>query len=191
MVYDHGYGHMRICGNVRAASFAAKGNIVGVFWGLVAAVGFGAGDFMARGVSIRLAAYRALFYMHLVSAALLVIVVVFDGIPRTVTLEAVGLAALLGAVNTLAGLLLYRALAIGKIAVVSPIISSFGGVALLLSLLAGDVIPLGGIVSLVLMLAGVVIVSIPREEGQTESNPVTIRGIPEAILCAVAIGLNF
>lgn len=164
---------------------------MGVVWGLIAALGYGSGDFIARGVSIRLGVYRALLYAHLGSGVLLLVVVLADGIPGSATVSAVGLAALLGALNTLATLLLYRALTIGKISVVSPITSTFGGVSLVLALLAGDPISSASVVSLVLMLVGVVIVSIVRDDPQNAAATPALRGLPEAVLTALVLGVIF
>ena len=164
---------------------------MGIIWGFLSALCFGSADFMARGVSIRLTPYHALFYIHLVSGVLLFAVIMVDGIPASATADAVGLAALLGAVNTLGTLLLYRALSIGKISIVSPITSTFGGITLVLSLLAGDIIPFGSIFGLVLMLIGIVIVSTVREDAQQETKGIPLRGLPEAVITAVALGLNF
>jgi drug/metabolite transporter (DMT)-like permease len=162
---------------------------VGIFWGLLAALGFGTADFIARGASVKLTSYRALFYSHLISGLVLLIVIVFDGIPAMITLSTIGLAAVLGAVNTVGTLLLYRALTIGKISIASPVTSTFGGVALLLSLLAGDSIPLGGVLSLLLMLAGIVIVS-SVSDAPGDANRTGLKGLPEAIFAAIAIGIN-
>jgi drug/metabolite transporter (DMT)-like permease len=164
---------------------------VGVVWGLISALGFGSADFIARGVSIRLTAYHALFYIHLVSGILLFVVMLVDGIPASATTGAVGLGALLGAVNTLGTLMLYRGLSIGKISIVSPVTSAFGGISLVLALLAGDAIPVGGVFSLVLMLVGIVIVSSVRDQSQQDAQSVGLKGLPEAVIAALAFGLNF
>ena len=162
---------------------------MGIFWGLLAALGFGTADFIARGASVKLTAYRALFYVHLVSAVALLVVIVFDSVPATATLGSVGLAAVLGAVNTLGTLLLYRALSIGKISIASPVTSAFGGVALLLSLLAGDKIPFGGVLSLLLMLVGIIMVSSVSHDPD-DPNRTGFKGLPEAIFAAITIGIN-
>ena len=162
---------------------------MGIFWGLLSALGFGTADFIARDASVKLTAYRALFYIHFVSAVALLAVIVFDGIPATATLASVGLGAVLGAINTVGTLMLYRALAIGKVSIASPVTSAFGGVALVLSLLAGDHIPLGGVLSLLLMLAGIVIVSSVSHD-PNDANRKGLKGLPEAIIAAIAIGLN-
>jgi drug/metabolite transporter (DMT)-like permease len=165
--------------------------VTGIFWGLLSALSYGSADYMARGVSARLTPYHGLFYIHMISGLLLFIVVLLDGIPATVNASALGLAILLGALNTLATLLLYRSLLIGKVSIVSPITSTFGGVTLLLSLLAGDYISPGGIFSLVLMLVGILIVSVVREAVPEGEQRAALRGLPEAVGAALAIGLNF
>lgn len=167
---------------------------MGIFWGLLSALGFGTADFIARDVSVKLTPYHALFYIHLVSGLLLSAIIIVDGIPPTATVDAVALGLVLGTVNTLATLMLYRALAIGKIAIASPVTSTFGGVALILSLLSGDSISTGGIFSLVLMLVGIVFVSIVHEDPQPEdaqSKRSALTGLPEAVIAALAFGVNF
>lgn len=164
---------------------------MGVILGFVSALSFGSADFIARGVSVKLTPYRALFYVHLLSGVLLVIASSIDGLPASATLDAVGLGVVLGAVNTLGTLMLYRALSIGKIAIVSPVTSTFGGVALVLSLLAGDAISRGGIFSLLLMLGGIVIVSSVREDPQKAVDRSVMMGLPEALISALALGINF
>ncbi|MBI1279688.1 MAG: EamA family transporter [Anaerolineaceae bacterium] len=162
---------------------------MGIFWGLLSALGFGSADFIARDASVKLTPYRALFYIHFVSAVALLVVILFDGIPATATWASVGLGMLLGSINTIGTLLLYRALTIGKISIASPVTSAFGGVALLLSLLAGDHIPFGGVLSLLLMLFGIVIISSVSHDPNDASRK-GLKGLPEAVIAAIAIGLN-
>jgi drug/metabolite transporter (DMT)-like permease len=163
---------------------------MGIVWGIVSALAFGSADFIARGVSVRLSPYHALFYIHLLSGILLAIIVIINGIPQTASLGVVGLGALLGSVNTLGTLLLYRALAVGKLSIVSPITSTFGGVALVLSLLTGDAISGGSIFGLLLMLVGVVIASIVKEETPNDGQRRIVIGLPEAVIAAIALGIN-
>ncbi len=164
---------------------------MGVVWGLIAAIGYGSGDFFARAVSVRLRPYHALFYIHLLSGVLLAVVVALTGIPATATIGALALSVVLGVINTLATLLLYRALSIGKISIVSPVVSTFGGVSLVLALLAGDAISPGGVFSLVLMLAGIVIVSMIRADAPDDAPDAHLRGLPEAVVTALVLGFNF
>lgn len=164
---------------------------MGILWGFLSAVCFGSADFVARGVSVRLSAYHALFYIHFVSGVLFLIVLAMTGIPASATADAVILAVLLGATNTIGTLLLYRALSIGKLSIVSPVTSAFGGVALVLALLAGDVIPFGSVLSLLLMLVGIVIVSSVPDDSQPKMQRIGTKGLPEAIISALALGLNF
>jgi drug/metabolite transporter (DMT)-like permease len=163
---------------------------MGVVWGILSALAFGSADFIARGVSVSLSPYHALFYIHLVSGILLAGIVLISGIPETASLAAAGLGALVGSINTLGTLLLYRALAVGKLSVVSPIASTFGGVALVLALLTGDMISGGSIFGLVLMLVGIVMAAIVREENPDDGDPNVVKGLPSAIMASVALGIN-
>ncbi len=164
---------------------------MGILWGFVSALCYGSADFVARGVSIKLTPYHALFYIHLVSGALMLAVILITGIPATATVSALILAIALGLLNTLGTLLLYRALTIGKISLVSPVTSTFGGVTLLLALLTGDAISLGGVFSLLLMLAGIAIVSTVRDDPQKSTGSASLRGLPEALVAALVLGLNY
>ncbi len=164
---------------------------MGLVWGFVSALCFGSADFIAGGVSVKLTPFHALFYIHLVSGTLLFIVTVLSGVPSSATASAIGLAMLLGAANTVGTLMLYRALSIGKISIVSPITSAFGGIALVLSLLAGDAIAVGGVLSLGLMLVGIVIVASVQSDPQQDSTRTALKGVPEAVIAALTLGVNF
>jgi uncharacterized membrane protein len=164
---------------------------VGILWGLISAFGYGTADFIARDVSVKLTAYRALLYIHLVSGLMMVAIILFDGIPASSTLDAVALCVGLSIANTVATLMLYRALSIGKISIASPVTSTFGGVALILALLAGDTISTGSVFSLVLMLVGIIFVSIVPDSPDTADQGNGLKGLPEAILSALLFGLYF
>lgn len=162
---------------------------MGIVWGFVAALGWGTADFLARGVSVRLTAYRALFYAHLVSLGCLLLFVLGEP-PRAVTAGALALGAVLGVTNTVGSLLLYRSLTIGRIAVVSPVASSFAAITLLLSLLTGDEISLGKVTGLAITVVGVILASMPAAESEGQGSG-TARGVPEALGGALCFGVAF
>lgn len=163
---------------------------MGIIWGCVAALGWGTADFMARGASRRIGAYAALFFADIVSAACLVAIMAFNPV-STVTLPALVLGTILGATNTLAGLLLYRSLAIGKLAVVSPIGSSFAAVTLVLSLLTGDSLSLIKLVGLSVTVIGVMLSSTGAESEASSDRRWIAQGVPEAIGAALTYGVTF
>lgn len=161
---------------------------MGILWGFVAAFGWGTADFMARGVSMRLGTWRALLYAQLVSFLSLLPIVWWNPGATRLTPGVLALGALLGVLNLIGSGLLYRALAIGRLAIVSPICSSFAAITLSLSLLTGDVLSIGKIVGLVLTVVGVILASTPESTADRREG---VRGIPEAIGAAVAFGVTF
>jgi drug/metabolite transporter (DMT)-like permease len=165
---------------------------MGILWGFVAALGWGTADFIARGASVRLGAYRALLYAQCVSAVCLALIVVWSPAVKDVTVGVLTLAVLLGGLNTAGVLLLYRALAIGQLAIVAPVSSSFAAVTLALSLFMGDPIAPGKVAGLLLMVVGVLLASSAYSESN-ESGAVRrhTRGVPEALGAALMLGLMF
>lgn len=162
---------------------------MGILWGFVAAFGWGTADFMARGVSMRLGTWRALLYAQLVSFVLLLPIVWWNAGATQLTAGVLALGALLGTLNLIGSGLLYRALTLGRLAIVSPICSSFAAITLALSLLTGDVLSVGKIAGLVLTVIGVVLASTPETTAAERHEGV--RGVPEAIGAAVAFGVTF
>lgn len=160
-----------------------------MLWGIVAACGWGTADFIARGVSVRLSAYRALLYAHLVSFGCLLPIVLASA-PTGAGFAMLALGALLGASNTLGSLLLYRSLSVGRLSIVSPIGSSFAAVTLLLSLLSGDTISAAKIGGLVLTTVGVIFASMAGAD-ETDATGSAVRGVPAALGAALAFGVTF
>jgi drug/metabolite transporter (DMT)-like permease len=165
---------------------------MGILWGFVAALGWGTADFIARGASVRLGAYRALLYAQCVSAVCLALIVAWSPAVKDITAGVLTLAALLGGLNTAGVLLLYRALAIGQVAIVAPVSSSFAAVTLALSLFMGDPIAPGKVAGLLLMVVGVLLASSPYSEwSETDAVRRYTRGVPEALGAALVLGLMF
>jgi drug/metabolite transporter (DMT)-like permease len=159
---------------------------------LIAALGWGVADFLARDASLRLGAYRALLYTQGVSAACLALLVVWHPVVNEITAGMLTLTALLGGLSTAGVLLLYRALAVGQVAIVSPVASSFAAVTLALSLLTGDPIGPGKVAGLLLMVVGVILASSPPSKAPDTSAPRrSIQGIPEALGAALTLGIMF
>jgi drug/metabolite transporter (DMT)-like permease len=162
---------------------------MGIFWGMIAALGWGTADFLVRGASVRLGAYRALLYAHLLSFGALLLLVWRIPPPGPATIPALALGLVLGAGNTAASLLLYRALAIGRLSIVSPIGSSFAAITLALSLLAGDLLSPLRLSGLLLTIVGVALASTPSDApGDSHHGQ---RGVFEALLAALGFGITF
>jgi drug/metabolite transporter (DMT)-like permease len=164
---------------------------MGIFWGFMAACGWGTADFAARGVSQRLGALRALLYAQFISFVCLLAIMAWNPMTTQPTLYTLALGALLGGLNTLGSAFLYRALAVGQLGIVSPIGSSFAAITLVLSLLTGDVLSMGKLTGLALTVIGVIMASTPEATATEAERKRGTRGIPEALGAAVAFGVTF
>src|SRR5512146_2904547 len=115
----------------------------GIFFGLAAALCWGVADFCARYAARSGGTLRTLLWMQMVGAAGLLAVglplglVRLNGLPLGTALAAMAL----GLVILVGAGLLYRAFAIGTLAVVSPIAASYAAVAALLALLISHEAP--------------------------------------------------
>jgi len=94
--------------------------LLSIFLGLLAALGWGAGDFTGGIASRKTGAYRTVFYGELIGvfALFLVIAIISEPIPD---LRSWLFAMLAGALGTLGLILLYHAMAIGVMSIAAPV----------------------------------------------------------------------
>jgi drug/metabolite transporter (DMT)-like permease len=172
----------------------------GVLLGLSAALLWGVADFCARGASRAGGTFRTLLYVEIIAIAALLlinaplglIILRADQWPDILAAAAVGLLILGGAG------LLYRAFAIGKLALVSPIASGFAAVTALLAIASGERLALTTLIGVSLTLIGVVVASSSAER-PTEGKPGLPRrsgrglapGLLEAIGAMVTFGAGY
>jgi drug/metabolite transporter (DMT)-like permease len=106
---------------------------MGIALGLGAALSWGLADYFAAVASRQLGALRVVLFMHLAAMVpLTVVVLATDGLAG-VSLGQLGVLFGMGAVGWLSYLAFYGALAIGPISVLSPIISGYAAVTVLLA----------------------------------------------------------
>ncbi len=129
-------------------------------YGTVAALCWGWADFAARGASAKLGALRTVFYAQMIGLLCLLAFVDWPRVVRPAALPTLALGALLGLTYTLGTVLLYYALAHGRLAVVSPIGASYAAVTLALSLMAGAVVSPVKLGGLLLTIGGVILVAL-------------------------------
>ena len=166
--------------------------------GLLAAVLFGAADFVARNVSRRIGAYRALFVSQCVGlVGLSLFLGATHGWPAHAPRAAWGWAAVAGALEIAAALALYRAFSVGTLALVAPIAASFGAVAALLSLLGGERLSGPAWLGVALTAAGIALASVPASPGAVPAGAApagetgATRGLGWALLAAGGFGAAF
>ena len=168
---------------------------MGVAFGLTAALFWGAADFFARLATDRIGTRRTVFWMQLIGALTTgAVLLVPAARPPSPTLQTLLIACAIGAFNVTGGILLYRALEIGTVSLVSPVSSTFAAIAAGLSIAAGERPGLLQLLGLAVTAVGVVLASIPpRPSAPVVGGPpaASRRGLGLAALAAVVWGIAF
>jgi drug/metabolite transporter (DMT)-like permease len=133
---------------------------MGIALGLGAALSWGAADYFVALASRRVGALRVALGFHLAALVpLAVLAVATNALAAVSPGEVLGFAAL-GLLGWLSYLAFYRALAIGPISVLSPVVSGYAAVTVILAIaIVGEQVPFGALVAVLVTLGGVTIVS--------------------------------
>lgn len=160
---------------------------MGVLFGLLAALGWGAGDFMLSRVNRAMGPRQTLLVMQLAGLVPIGLVLLArrDIPPGDPDLWLLTMGVTL--LNVAATALLYRALAVGTLAIVSPIAATFAMVTAILAFLGGERPEPLALAGVALVLAGVIVVSRAPGEGGAAS----LAGVPAAMGAAVCYGVFF
>ncbi|CAM3868484.1 EamA family transporter [Deinococcus frigens] len=164
----------------------------GVALGLLAALAWGFADYLAQPASRRMGAMRASFAAQGFGVAALLIYLLLTRQPLFPT-DAVAWAWALGAstLMTAGGLAFYQSLGLGQLAVVAPIMGSYGAVTTALAWLSGERLSLLTGLGLLGVLVAVVLVSLPQKTEGFQSTPAQIQGAWWAVFAAVTLGACF
>lgn len=163
---------------------------MGILLGLTAALSWGLADYFAAVASRRAGAFRVVLGFHLVAMILLglLLVATGDGLGDVSGGDLAWLAfvGLFGGVSYLA---FYRALAIGPISIVSPIVSAYAAVTVVCAvLIGGERLDGGETAAIFVVLLGVLLASSDLAQlGALER--VALLGILLALTTAVLIGV--
>ena len=111
---------------------------MGVLFGLGAAVTWGSADYVAAIAGRRIGSHRVVLGFHVVATFLLALLVLGTGSLEGVSAADAGFFVLVGAIGWTGYACFYRALAIGPISVLSPIVSGYAMVTLLLAIILLD-----------------------------------------------------
>lgn len=159
-----------------------------ILFGLVSAFMFGASDILARFAGRSVGVIRSLFYGHTAAGLILSGFVLYGGLPQAPAAAWI--------VQVCANLLsfaatacLYRALAVGRLSVVSPVAATYGGVSALLSLLSGESFSVLSWAGLATTFAGGLLAATPRR--RTEGTVHGASGAQLAAGAAVLYGVAF
>ena len=162
---------------------------MGIALGLGAALSWGLADYVAALSSRRAGALRVVLGFHLVATALLAIAVFGsgDGISDVSGGNLVWFA-FVGALGWLSYLAFYRALAIGPISIVSPIVSAYAAVTVICAVLISNERLAGGeAIAVAVVLLGVVLASSDLRQVRAIERLAAV-GLVLALATAVLIG---
>ena len=161
-------------------------DLEGLLFGLTAAAAWGLADTVATVASRRIGSLRATAGTQLTSVAVLATVMLVTGTapPGEPAVAALSLAC--GVVAAVAYLAFFTALRYGPISVVSPVVSTYGGLTVVLSvLLLGESLAPGQVLGVAVATGGVVLASVSFRGGLRGARPVG-QGVAYAIVALVA-----
>jgi drug/metabolite transporter (DMT)-like permease len=171
---------------------------MGILLGLLTALSWGGGDFLARFATRRIGTLRTVLYMQAFGFLLLTLFLhelrswghLFDGSGWRPW--AWGLLA--GCLNAVGTFSLYRSFEIGKMSVVAPLSASYPALTVVLSLLTGERLTLARAVGIGFTLAGVMFVAGGEkapDQGGAEAPQVKSKGLGWALCAALGFGVLF
>lgn len=173
---------------------------MGIFLGLIAAFGWGTGDFITRGVTHRIGALRTIIYSQLFGLlSVTTLAIVFGELARAASIPAEGwlIGVVGGTVGVFATFALFNAFEHGVLMVVAPIAASYGALTVLLSVLSGETLSATRGLGVVLSITGVILASIELSPEAEHTQQMVTRsrklpsGIGFALLAALLFGVNF
>jgi drug/metabolite transporter (DMT)-like permease len=162
---------------------------VGIALGLAAALSWGLADYFAALASRRTGALQVVLGFHLVATALLAFAVFGSGDDLSdVSGGDFVWFVLVGALGWLSYLAFYRALAIGPISIVSPIVSAYAAVTVICAvLISGERLSAGESLAIAVVLLGVVFASSDLRQIRAIERLAAV-GLVLALVTAVLIG---
>jgi len=163
---------------------------MGIVLGLTAALSWGLADYFAAVASRRAGSFRVVLGFHLVAVALLALLVFGSGETLSdVSGGDLAWFAFLGLLGALSYLCFYRALAIGPISIVSPIVSAYAAATVACAVvIGGERLGAGEAAAIMVVLLGVLLASSDLAQFRAHER-IALVGIVLALVTAVAIGV--
>ncbi len=144
--------------------------LIAVLAGLAGMLGWGAADFFAKKTIDKIGDMATLTWAHFFGVTMLIILVVGkllihgNDVVFPKSFSEIGILAFFGALQATVYFFVYRAFAVGKLAILNPIFSSYSGLVVLLSVLAfGEVIGIEQFVLLIVVFIGIISISLDEE----------------------------
>ncbi|HJP82653.1 MAG TPA: DMT family transporter [Fimbriimonadaceae bacterium] len=160
---------------------------MGIVYGLGAALFWGLGDFAITALARIVGTARCLLYIQIFSLASWIALIALFPHKVAPGLNPWLIAGLAGIFHVAGLATTYRAFEIGTLSFVSPIASSFAIVSTLLFVITGDAPAALAMLGILMLVGGIIVVT----RSTTSEGPVTLRGVPEAIVSALTFGVMF
>jgi drug/metabolite transporter (DMT)-like permease len=168
--------------------------MAGILLSLASALFWGTGDFMGGVLTRRLAALQVVAWSQVAGGLLITLIAIASGAPLTLASFGWGMVAgLCGLVGLIA---LYRGLALGPMALISPISACGAVVPLSVAFLSGHLPQVTALIGIALAFAGIILASLTS--GKDADDPQKARiariiqpGIMFAIIAALGFGFFF
>jgi len=131
-----------------------------------------------------------LAWVMLVGLLVTLPIVAVAGPPSDIGSADLGWLAVVGITNSVGLLLAYRALRVGKVGLVAPVVSTEGAIAALLAVATGEGIAPGAAAVLTLIVAGVCLAAFSPDSAGVAAGRASRRGMAYAIAAACSFGLT-
>jgi drug/metabolite transporter (DMT)-like permease len=162
---------------------------IGLELGLIAALCWGSTDVSAAFAGRRLGSLRVVAIVQVTSLALIVALCVIRGSWFPTRLEDIAISIVTGVVAAGAYLSFFTALRIGPLSVVSPVVSAYGGLTVVLAVLVrGETLSPLQAIGAALATAGVILTGLVSEHGW-RSTKVAGKGVGFAIIALVCFAI--
>lgn len=161
---------------------------MGVAFGLAAAFLWGLADFNAAVASRMTGAFRVVLGFHIVATVILGVIVAATGALDGFDPAGLWKFAWVGALGVLSYLTFYKALEIGPISIISPIVSAYAAVSLILAVIVlGERLTTGQLAAVLVVMLGVLLASSDLRQIHTIERH-QLLGLALAFVTVVAIG---
>jgi drug/metabolite transporter (DMT)-like permease len=168
---------------------------MGILLGLIAAIGWGAGDFLARFTTHRIGTYRSLFFVQFIGGFGLTVYLLATGqlqwLLTSASWQAWAWAILAVGLNIVSSLALFRAFEVGILTLVSPIAASYAAVTVVLAFFSGETLTLMHNIGIGVVLLGVIVVATPLVKAPATAKIVRKSGAPPGLAWAMLASLGY
>jgi drug/metabolite transporter (DMT)-like permease len=142
--------------------------VIGIVGGLGAALMWGTATLCTSRSSRQLGAASVLSWVMLTGLVIVLPLAIAGGVPPALDARVGGWLLLSGVMNVIGLALVYEALRIGKVGIVSPVASTEGAIAAVIAILTGETLGVPTGLLLVLITLGIVLASRPAEQQEHE-----------------------